>query len=484
MNAAPSLRTRLLLLLLVTVVAGWGATALSSFFDTRHEIDEIFDAQLAQSAKLLLAQASHDMDELNHKGDGIAMEVRSDEHKYERRLTFQLWNDKGRLLVRSEGAPEQPFSAAYLKAGPFPRDNAEPRHGPNGTRRGRFDDVDIGGTRWRVFSHWDGDGEILVQVGERYDVRQELAVHVAGRLLLPLAIGLPLLGVLAWLAVGRGFAPLRRFGSEVAARDPRNLAPLDTHGAPEEIQPLADAINTLMERLGAALENERRFTADAAHELRTPLAALKTHAQVALRAEDAAPRRAALESLLLGTDRATHLVEQLLTLARLDPEADALANAPEIDLAALTRQTVATIAPAAVAKDIEIELLSPATDIRLRGKADWLGVLLRNLLDNAVRYTPAGGRVKVMLHASGQEARLDITDSGPGIPPQDRARVFDRFHRLPGNEAPGSGLGLSIAQRIADLHGARIELGDGEGGEGLRVSVCFPQNQNSKKHPS
>ncbi len=467
MKRPTSLRLKLLLLLLGIVSLAWVATAVLSYFDARHEMDEVFDAQLSQSAKVLLAQADHDIEDLRDKEDGVAMEVRSGDHKYERKLVFQVWDDRGRLLVRSEHAPGTPLSPEYAAAGPFSAGD----HHSNGTPRGRFDDVAVDGHPWRVFSHWDEDGEVLVQVGEHIKVRQDLATDIALQLLTPLAVALPLLGLLIWFAVGRSLAPLRRLGGEVAARDPGNLAPLENRDVPAEIAPLVDSLNTLLARLGGALDNERRFTADAAHELRTPLAALKTHAQVALRAADEAGRKAALENLVAGADRAAHLVEQLLTLARLDPEAG-IAAAEPFALTPLARQALADLAPAALAKNIELEL-DAAAEGPIRGKPAMVSILLRNLVDNAVRYTPAGGTVKVAVKERGNTVKLTVTDSGPGIPAEERQRVFDRFYRVLGNEAPGSGLGLSIAKHIADLHRAELTLDDGEGGRGLRVRIVF-----------
>jgi two-component system sensor histidine kinase QseC len=271
MNKPTSLRAKLLLLLLGAVTMTWMAIALLTYFDTRHEIDEIFDAQLAQSAKVLLAQAVHEIREQQGVHGGVAAEIKTGDHKYERELAFQVWDNKGHLLMRSSGAPERSLSPGYAAAS---RAEDMRRHA-----RGRFDDSKIDGQSWRVFSHWDEEEAVLVQVGEHSEVRRELAAGVAGRLLGPLAVGLPVLGVLLWVALGRGLAPLRKVNAEVEARDPGYLAPLASQGIPAEIAPLVNSINRLLTRLGEALENERRFTADAAHELRTPLAALKTQAQ-------------------------------------------------------------------------------------------------------------------------------------------------------------------------------------------------------------
>ncbi|MFN3397700.1 MAG: ATP-binding protein [Sulfurimicrobium sp.] len=475
MKKPASLRAKLLLLLLGAVAVTWLAIALFTYFDTRHEIDEIFDAQLAQSAKVLLAQATHEIREQQGVHGGVAAEIKTGDHKYERELAFQVWDNKGHLLMRSSGAPERSLSPAYAASS---RAGEIRHHDRMRESRGRFDDSMIDGQSWRVFSHWDEEEEVLVQVGEHREVRQELAAGVAGRLLGPLAVGLPVLGVLLWVALGRGLAPLRKVNAEVEARDPGYLAPLASQGAPAEIAPLVNSLNRLLARLRDALENERRFTADAAHELRTPLAALKTQAQVALRAEQAGQRRTALENLVLGTDRATHLVEQLLTLARLDPAAESKAIAGHCDLAALARRTLADLMPGALAKHIELELTG-AESAPVTGNSAMLGILLRNLVDNAILYSPPGGRVVVSVEAG----RLKVTDSGPGIPAEERQRVFDRFYRVLGHEVPGSGLGLSIVRRIADLHGAAITLGEGEKGVGLRVTLDFAPRHKQQRAP-
>lgn len=441
-----SLRAKLLILLISITSLAWLATALSSYIDAHHEIDELFDAQLAQSAKTLLALADHELEDMKDDDNGVVEEMPAGSHEYERKIAFQIWSEDGRLLLRSANAPSLPMS---------------------GRRKG-FDETEIGGERWRVYVQRGEEGKFHVQVGEHHEVRAELAGYVTTRLLLPLAVALPVLALLIWLAIGRGLAPLRRISNEVAMRDPTNLAALETSDVPVEILPLVGSLNTLLVRLEQALTNERRFTADAAHELRTPLAALKTQAQVARRADNASQRDAALENLILGTDRATHLVEQLLTLARLDPEGESAVLKETCDLAALARRILADQTPTALSKHIELELTG-LESVPITGNSAMLGILLRNLVDNAIRYTPSGGRVAVSVVAS----RLEVTDSGPGIPEQEKQRVFDRFYRVLGTEASGSGLGLSIVQRIVDLHGAKLILETGEQGKGLSVIVVF-----------
>jgi Signal transduction histidine kinase len=439
----PSLRRRLLFLLSGTVLAAWLATAVFTYFDARKEIGEMLDAHLAQSAGLIAAQLEHELDD-----DRESTVPR--QYKHERKIAFQVWDKKGRLLLRSSSAPETRLQS----------------------RSEGYGDAEIDGKRWRIFSRWDESRHYLVQVGERYELRNELAESVASHLLHPLYFALPALALLIWLAVGAGLAPLAGIAREVAQRAPDNLAHLDAGNAPREISPLIAALNALFDRLRTSLELERRFTADAAHELRTPLAAVKTQAQVALGATGEAERGRALANVVSGTDRAARLVEQLLVLARLDPQT-ALPPGQRVDLQALAQQGVAELAPAAAGKGVEAGL-APGEAAPVAGDAVLLAVLLRNLLDNAVRYTPPGGEVEVSVKPAAGGVSLAVVDSGPGIPEAERGKVFDRFHRVLGTGEEGSGLGLSIVRRIADLHRATVVLGEGPGGRGLRVEVTFP----------
>jgi signal transduction histidine kinase len=252
------------------------------------------------------------------------------------------------------------------------------------------------------------------------------------------------------------------------------MAPLAAGNVPEELVPLAESLNALLARLDEALSAQRRFTADAAHELRTPLAALKLQVGLAKRAQDESQRASALTELEAGVDRAAHLVEQLLTMARLEPESPDRRH-ERVDLAALARDAI--VARASLAEDKRIDLgLTGAAGAPVRGDPAMLAMLIGNLLDNALRYTPAGGRIDVAIEASPDETRLSVIDNGPGIAPADRQRVFERFYRggAQGGEATGSGLGLSIVRRIANAHGATVTLGEGPDGRGLAVDVRFP----------
>jgi len=298
-------------------------------------------------------------------------------------------------------------------------------------------------------------------------VRKELTDHLLKTMLTPLLFGVPLFGAWIWFATWRGLKPLDEVATEIGKRAPEHLDPVAPAAAPREIRPLIDALNTLFGRVGQTLDNERRFTADAAHELRTPLAAITAQAQVAARARDAAERDHALAQLTTSARRASHLVEQLLTLARLDPAAQLPLSQLRLDT--LAAEICADHGAAALEKQITLELDAPVA-VTVSANEAMLRILLRNLIDNAVRYTPTGGKVGV-----GVTARtLTVSDSGPGIPAAQRADALRRLHRLAGQEIEGSGLGLSIVARIAELHGAHLELADGIGQPGLSVRVMLP----------
>jgi len=444
-NAAHSfsLKRRLLVTLLASITLAWLATAVFSYFDAQHELDELLDAHLAQSASLLVAQIGHELEEID-------VEHAPQLHKRGRTVVFQIWERGTNLRLRSTGAP-----AARLSR----RDEG-------------FSDAVIDGRRWRVFSGWDSSRRHLVQVGERYEARDEIAASIAKNLLLPLLFALPALGLLVWFNVARGLKPLASLGRQVAQREPRNLAALETGEAPVEVMPLVESLNRLFGRVTELMENERRFTADAAHELRTPLAALRTQAQVARAATNDAERDHALDNVIAGCDRATHLVEQLLTLARLEP-GQLRDEKKRCDLHALAQAAIAEVAPMAVSRNVEIELSAGPAAVDIQGYPGLIAIALRNLIDNAVRYSPGGGTVHVKAASDGKVATLAVADEGPGIAPEERNKVGKRFYRILGSDETGSGLGLSIVKRIAELHGANVSLSEGDGGKGLRVMITF-----------
>ncbi len=436
-----SLRRRLFALLLGGVTSAWLLTITFSYVDAHHEVDELFDAQLAQAAQTLLALASHEPDnEIEELGD-VA-------HKYQRRLRFQIWNADKQLLIRSNNAPETALTA---------------KEGFSETR-----DAD---GHWRHFSQWSNDRGLQVQVSENHHIRDELIRHITWRLVFPALIGLPLLGLWVWLATQRGLSSLNSVAEQIASREAQQLIPVSPTTAPEEIKPLIEALNGLFKRVESTLDAERRFTADAAHELRTPLAALQVQLQVALRARSPEERDNSLTQLQQGLSRATHLIEQMLQLARLDPES-AIPNPAAVNLAKLAESVCAELGNSILEKQLDFDLCVETASPVVSGQAEWLRVLIRNLVDNAIRYSPEAGCIRVGLHTTDNTCLLSVCDNGPGIPPGECDRVLRRFHRLNHSQQGGCGLGLSIVSRIVELHGASMELLPAEGG-GLLVKVGF-----------
>jgi len=325
--------------------------------------------------------------------------------------------------------------------------------------------------RWRVFGVQAATS--VIQVAQPMGVREQRAAQLALQTLKPFALLLPVLALVIWFAVGQALEPLQRLTALVKARRVDALDPLPDPGLPDEVQPLVAALNDLLVRLRAALARERAFMADAAHELRTPLTALHLQMGMLARASSESERTAAMSTLSAGVQRAIRLVEQLLALARQEPRAETQRASVRLD--DLAREIVAELVPLADARHVDLGVAA-AQPAAVEGDADALRTLLRNLVDNAVRYTSAGGRVDVTVAAPevSSGTRLTVSDDGPGIPPEERARVFDRFYRRAGTEPPGSGLGLAIVKAIAESHGATLSLADGPGGRGLAVIVSFP----------
>lgn len=436
-----SLSRRLLALALAAVAIVWVASSVFATLRVRHEAGQLLDAHLVQAASMLHARVGEDIDDVD-------LEHAPALHRYARGLAFQVWEDGRKLRLHSANAPDGRLSS---------RDEG-------------FDDVEAAGRAWRVYSSFDRKERVLVQVAEERRARDRIAGSVAGALLLPMIVALPVLGALIWLALRSGLKPLVALSHDVARRDPDNLQPLDAAAAPREVAPLAASLNELFSRLRRSIDHERRFNADAAHELRTPLAGVRAQAEVALAATAEAERAHALRQVIAGCDRATRLVDQMLTLARLDPQRTVAAGA-RFDLAGVARETIAEIAPQGLARDVEVAL--EASPAEIAGDPALVAVLLRNLVDNAIRYGPGGGMVDVRVGPADGGVELVVTDQGPGVPPDERARLGERFHRALGTGEAGSGLGLSIVRRIAELHGATLAFGAGPEGRGLSVRVRF-----------
>jgi len=440
-----SLRWRILLGVLAAVTLAWTTVGIIAYREARHEAEELLDAHLAQSATLLFAflgDEAHELDEHIPR------------HRYDKKVAFQIWEGEHRLLTHSAGAPETRLS--------------EKSEG--------FSDADVEGKSWRVFSTWDPNHRYLVQVAGATRSRDKVSEEIAWHLLLPLVFGLPALGLALGGFVVAAFRPLAQLADSIAAQAPERLQPIALGTAPREIVPILERLNLLFERVTRAQEDERRFTADAAHELRTPLAVLQTHAEVASAASDETTRRHALDNLVSGSRRAARLLDQLLTLARLDTQAEASEKLPKkerCNLRALVIEAVALLAPAAIEKGVELEV-EEGPEVLLDGVPMLLQVLVRNLVDNAISYTPSGGSVHIAMNSSDGSVRLGVSDSGPGIPEEKRSEAMARFRRLDESGEEGHGLGLSIVARIAELHGAKFRLESSATLGGLAALVVFP----------
>ncbi|APW45558.1 ATP-binding protein [Rhodoferax antarcticus] len=455
-NRLESLQARLLALLLTMICGVWISAAALTWIDTRHEIDELLDAHLAQSAALLVAQQT-DTDEAKRDDKPYRLHTYDDRHpdaptlhKYATRVAFQVFHD-GKLTLHSGTAPETPMSPQV---------------------RG-FATVDLpDGGAWRVFGAQGNEGDVQVFVGEQLRSRQSILWAVMQAVLMPLLVTLPILAVLGWLAVRQSLAPLRTLSEALARRQPQAVVPLVIDDTPTEMVPVVQSLNTLLARIGQMMETERRFTADAAHELRTPIAAVRAQAQVAQGAgDDVDQRDQALRHTLEGCDRASHLVAQLLTLSRLETAGNTTPGV-RVDACQIARRVAADLAPGALARS---QVLTLDCDAPSLIAADELltGVLIRNLLDNALRYSPDGAQVTVALTCKGGLVKLQIDDSGPGVPSADLARLGERFYRGLGTAQSGSGLGWSIVRRIADVYRAQVAAGPSSLG-GLCVTVTWP----------
>lgn len=438
-----SLKRRIIVLSLLSLGAVWLVTIAQSYRDARREIDRIFDVHLAQAASLVMMQTIGVTDDVT----GLYV---SPLRKYTRNVSFQVWQTNSGLMLHSATAPTQRMG---------------------GDKEG-FSTAEIEGVRWRIFSAWSVDRHFQIYVGERIAVRERLIAEMRDNLMRPLFLALPMLALVLWLAVATGLKPLDRVARELALRKAERLDPVAVAGVPSEVQPMVARLNELFERVAFSIDNIRRFTADAAHELRTPLTAIRAQAQVALASAGEEGRTHALRSVIAGCDQATRLIEQLLTLARLD-STELPAPMDVVNLRLLAAEVVADIAPAALGNGTELALVGDE-GVVVTGNPGLLRVLLRNLVDNAVRYSPHGSRVDISLVHDNGAVILSVRDNGEGIPPDVRERIFDRFFRGTSNGEEGSGLGLSIVKRIADIHRAVVSLSDnGDGQGGLRVDVKF-----------
>ena len=430
--AAPSLRRRLLWLVLAAIAVASALQAGTAYTSALREADALFDEHLREVARSVQS--------------GIPLLPGARPQPFD--IQVQVWGPDGVQIFRSTVAPM-----------------------PTQVLLG-FSDVEVEGTHYRVYAVQTP--ERTVQVAQNRDARETRARGLALRAVLPIALLAPLLMAAVWWLIDRSLAPIDRMRRQVAARPADDLSPLIERDVPQEVLPLVRELNLLFERVRLAFEAQRHFVADAAHELRSPLAALKLQLQAVRRDGGTDAREQSLQRLEAGIERSIRLVSQMLALARAESEPDAALQ--PVDLQQLARNAVAEVLPQAAARGIDVGL-ADEQQASVRGQPEPLHILLRNLLENAVKYAPPGGRVDIAIEHADGGVRLAVEDDGPGIPQAEQARVFDRFYRTAdAGGAPGSGLGLAIVRTIASRHGAQVELGRSQRLGGLRVAVRFPSS--------
>lgn len=443
--STPSLRKRLLRTLMLPILGGILLVGGASCYSTYHEAAEIYDAEQVHFAKVLFTLAQ----QLN-RGEVINIEGIPRGDAYEKYITFRVWHD-GKLFLQSD-------NVAHF--GPV-------------TQAEGFADRMIGDVRWRFYV--EHHGPITVEVAEEQEVRLDLVRHILAGIFLPQLIIVPVIGLIIGFGISRGLEPVERLSQLVRKRNINQLNPISTRAIPHELLPMVDAINDLMGRVDDAMRIEKNFTNYAAHEMRTPIAALKTQAQVILRTQDPAKQKALAGELLTTISRTQRIIEQLLTYARVQHAEIALTAKP---LHALVLEEVRFAVPRAIEKNVTIEADAlDACHVPLQD--DLIRLALSNLLDNAVKYIPPGGRIVVTLNGEDETACLRIRDNGPGIAAEARPHIFDPFYRVAGNDASGAGLGLAIVKWACDLQHIRLGTCEGLDGRGIGFELHFPKREDA-----
>ncbi len=447
----PSIRRKLLFLVLGTISVSWIVVGIFVYYSAQHESEEVYDAQLVQSAKILASLVRHEIEEA-HQLQIDVNDFFPVIHKYETKISFSIYYKDGTLMARSSSYVLPP---------------------PKNIQTSGFKTVQLeSGEIWYTYNLKDPQTSMLVQTAQHHYVREEMIAYISHSVLIVMLISLPFVAALVWLSISHGLKPLLQLADTISKRSADQLEPITLESSPQETLPMINALNSLFERLLQAFEKERRFTADAAHELRTPLAGIKTQAQVALRSTETLQRQQAINQIITGVERTTNLVNQLLILARVDAEQHI--TKVDFDLKQSCADVIAEQASSAFDKQINISLQSETSASIINGNEELIRIMTSNLINNAIRYTPKGGRIIVSITESdSRQTILHIKDSGPGIPKPLQTEIFNRFKRGEHPDISGSGLGLSIVLRIAELHQAKIDLDTGLENRGLGIKVIF-----------
>lgn len=430
-----SMRVFLVAVILAAITLFMFVTALKGYQSSMDEADHLFDTLLLDKARLIAY---------------IYTENTANISGYDSNFAFQIWQ-QDRLIASSANA--SPTLIAPLIPG--------------------FDYNNFGGYRWRTVVHFDTVRQYWIVAAERTDIRYTLAEHIVLESIFPVLVGLPVLGLLIWLIVGRGLMPLRRLADELGNKQPQDLRPLSFDSPSKELNGIVLSSNKLLGRLENSLMREKRFASDAAHELRTPISILKV--QLHNISEELPHNNQNVRELAVTTERLRHIVEQIVDLYRSSPDQYS-ASLKSIDLTALTQEVLAQEYPSFDARNQKLKF--QGRECFIKGDRFAVATLLLNLLSNANKYTPDNGQVNVSIRASGAQVILTIEDSGPGIPEQQHETIFERFYRVGGDRhhsgVPGCGLGLAIVKHIVDSHNASISISRSRYATGTAFMVSFP----------
>ncbi len=448
-----SIRYFLLISLLLSITIASAINGIGNYLLDEKVIQPYLDSQLIRISSLINILNDATNNNLDVKKTVLHL-IQESQAINKKHFIFQIWDKNGKLIMHSYHQDEISF-----------------RDAPYG-----FSDKIIDGDDWRIYSEQNNETQTKLVVAELYNLRRELTDDIARSNANILLITYPVFGLLVWFIISFALRSITKVTSEISNRASTYLEPVQLTQIPLEIKPLVAELNRLFIRLKLAFERNKRFAADAAHELRTPLAALKTNLQVALKSDNDTDRNKAFQKVLKSVDRSSHVIAQLLTLSRLGEE-EALVDVKPFNLHRLATEILAYLAPHALEKNIEIELSPSPSEPIIMGNDTAIGILIRNIVDNAIRYTPRDGEVKISIVDTGTQIILRVCDSGSGIPVELRERVFERFYRMLGTKSSGSGLGLAIVSQIASLHHATISLATPPAGTGLQFDVAFPKYQ-------
>jgi two-component system sensor histidine kinase QseC len=446
-----SLSMRLLLLLLMSTLLLWGTILYFTWWRTSSEINQVYNTELALVGQLLAVATEHESEEF----DLDEYQTDLSESNYTFPLLFQVWSHENRLMVRGPEAPDFPLSSSTLDG---------------------YTDSEINGQMWRVYTLNLTSHDYRVQVARSHLTSHQLVRDFVLDVIRPLLIALPLSGIL-WLIVHQGLQPLREVTRLIRERDYAHLNPIQPSHVPEEIAGMVDELNRLLARLKQSIDRNSRFTADVAHELRTPIAGMLVQLQSNTNECKEEKDRAGFSQVKEGLSRLNHMINQLLVLASIEPE-KIRHSFTKLDLEALAQEVLADISPQALSKDIEMAL-ECSESVTMHGNQELIGILLSNLVSNAIKFTPNKRHVTIKISRVENGVRLVVEDEGQGIPDNKKKWVFERLTRLPGETEAGAGLGLSIVKEICEIHQGDITLSDPEQGSGSIVSLFFPSLRKS-----